>query len=108
LHLITDKSHLHTTNESPHSHTISGQMVTGAGAGLAGGSGATFGTVNTNNALTNLSLDVAFTGITTTQNTGTGATHTHTFTGDVVAAHQHSVTVDSRSPYYALAYIMKQ
>lgn len=49
---------------------------------------------------------------------GGGATHTHTFTGDAVAAHTHTFTgtavadhthdiTDARPPFYALAYIIR-
>jgi hypothetical protein len=94
-HGINDPGHTHGVSDPGHAHTYNNLA---GGAGISSG-GAAIGQVSsaTSTATTGISINGAVTGI-TTQNAGSGATHTHTATTD---------SPNSEPPYYTLAYIYK-
>lgn len=92
-------SHSHsgtTSTVGDHAHSIGPVLVSGVGFGFSGSQGVSGTTSQTNGAGAH---NHSF----TTDATGSGQAHTHTIGSDGVHAH----TVDTRSPYYALALIMK-
>jgi hypothetical protein len=92
-------SHQHngtTSTVGDHAHSIGPVLVSGVGFGFSGSQGVSGTTSSTNGAGAH---NHSF----TTDAAGGGQAHTHTITTDGNHAH----TVDTRSPYYALAFIMK-
>lgn len=108
----TDGSHTHTVGDTalteaqiaPHNHRIyavenssssnADGWLLSAAMGIPGENVGGFAYRDTNQAGTQLLED-----------SGSGATHTHSLTSD--GNHTHSVTVSTMSPYYALYFIMK-
>lgn len=92
-------SHTHTgttATNGDHFHAIDAVPRAGVGFGYSGSQG-----VNGN--VTQTQSAGAHNHTFTTDATGSGQAHTHTIESDGVHAH----TVDTRSPYYAMAFIMK-
>jgi hypothetical protein len=78
-----NNSHSHSVSDSGHAH--SGQVVFGAGSGLAGGSGATFGTMGSSGS----NIGIAPTDTNHTHNvsgstSGASQSHTHSLSGTTV------------------------
>jgi microcystin-dependent protein len=89
-HGITDVEHTHTYVDDGHDHTIATYSGWTNGANIDGtADGGFVGNKTTGVSTTGISINPSYTGITTTQNTGTGA------------------AISILPPYYALCYIMK-
>ena len=84
-HGVTDPGHVHSVTDPGHSHTITRYAATSGGPnGPTDGSvNGPVGTFSTNSVGTGISIQSHTTGI-TTNNAGSGDTHTHTFTGNAI------------------------
>lgn len=104
IHLVNDSGHTHTLTDPGHHHDFPGKTAADLVNGGESFAYAADATRTTFDAVTGVTAQSAITGI-SLQSAGGGGGHTHTIATE--PAHDHTIGVPTRPPYYALAYIQK-